>query len=127
MFNGYYLKINNEIYPTKFMVIPTYKPDDKPIVIKSYYDAAYGKHLFLAPKSDLTISFDIRSMYSYEFPEAIQPFNGLMEIEYFDSKIDDYKTDLFRCTSDLNPDIVRQYNDKVLLAQLSITLERVAE
>lgn len=127
MFKGYYLKINGEIYPTRFMVIPSFNVDDSPIVIKSFYDAAYGKHLYIAPKTDLSIKFDIRAMYNDEFPEAIQPINGLMEIEYFDVKINDYKTDKFRCASDLNPQIDRQYNDRILLSQLSVELTRVVE
>lgn len=127
MFNGYYLKINGVIYPTRFMVIPSYSVEDTPIVVKSYYDAAYGKHIYTAPKTDINVNFSIRSMYNTEFPEAVAPFNGVMNIEYFDSKINDYKTDKFVCTSNLNPQIARQYNNNVLYEQLSVTLTRVAE
>lgn len=126
MFEGHYLKINGEVYPNRFLVIPSYRVEDNPIVIKTYYDAEYGKHIITAPRTDLMINFDIRSMYNTEYPEAVQPFNGVMQIEYFDSKINGYKTDSFVCTNNLNPQISRQYNNEILYEQLSITLMRVA-
>lgn len=125
MFNGYYLKINGEIFPTKFMVIPSYNVDDTPIIVKEYYDAAYNKHIARAPKPDVTISFNLRSMYSDEFAEAVSRIVEDMEIEYFNTKINGYKTEKFTYKCDLNPQIARQYNEKVLLEELPVIFVKV--
>lgn len=124
MFNGYYLKIDGTAYPTAFMVIPSYAVDDAPIVVNDYYDADYNHHITKAPKNEITISFNIRSMYSTEFAQAVAPFADTMTIEYYDSKIDGYLTDTFTYEGSLNPKIARQYNNNVLLEELSITLIR---
>lgn len=128
MFNGYYMKIDGAIYPTRLMVISSYAPVDTPIIVKSFRDAAYGNHVVFAPKKDLSIKFKIRSLYNDEFPEAISPIkNGeVMTVEFFDTKTNEYKTDTFVCKSNLVPTIHRQYNDKVLYNELSVELERVA-
>lgn len=126
-FNGYYLKIDGTAYPTAYMVIPSYKLDDSPIVVNDYYDADYNHHIVKAPRNEITISFSIRSMYSTEFVSAIAPFYDTMTIEYYDSKIDGYHTDTFTYEGSLNPQIARQYNNDVLLNELSIKLIRKAE
>lgn len=106
------------------MVIPSYAVDDAPIVVNDYYDAAYNHHIIKAPKNEITISFNLRKMYSDEFTQAIAPFTDTMTIEYFDSKVDGYITDIFTYDGSLNPSINRQYNSRVLLNELSITLKR---
>lgn len=125
MFREYYLKINGVIYPTSAMVIPSYRVDDSPIVVKEFYDGAYNKHINRAPKKDISISFNIRSMYSDEFAEAIAPITEEMVIEYFDAKINGYRSGNFTYKCNLNPKIARQYNKKVLLEELPITLIKV--
>lgn len=125
MFREYYLKINGVIFPTSAMVIPSYKVDDTPIIVKEFYDGAYNKHINRAKKKDVTISFNLRSMYSDEFAAAIAPIVEQMEIEYFDVKTNGYKTGNFTFKCNLNPQIARQYNTKVLIEELPITLIKV--
>jgi len=125
MFREYYLKINGTTFPTSAMVIPSYAVDDTPIIVKEFYDGAYNKHINRAPKKDVTISFNLRSMYSDEFAVAIAPITENMTIEYFDAKVNGYKTANFTYKCNLNPKIARQYNTKVLVEELPITLVKV--
>lgn len=126
MFNGYYLNINGTNYPTAYMVIPSYAVDDAPIIVNDYFDANYNHHIVKAPQNDISISFNIRMMYSTEFVDAIAPFSDTMQIQYYDPKIDDYLTGTFTYEGNLNPKIERQYNDRVLLGELKIKLIRKA-
>lgn len=125
-FGGYYLNINGTNYPTAYMVIPSYKVDDTPIVVNDYYDVSYNHHIVKAPKNDITISFNIRSMYSTEFVSAIAPFSDTMTVQYYDPKINGYLTDTFTYEGSLNPKIARQYNTDVLFEELKIKLIRKA-
>lgn len=103
MFQGYYLKIDGVIYPTRYMVIPSYSVNNEPIIVNDYYDADFGRHISKAPAENISITFNIRQLWNDEFAEAIAPFSDRMSIEYYDAKIDDYVTDYFTYTNKLTP------------------------
>lgn len=127
MFSGYYLRIDGVTYPTEYMVIPTYSLDDAPIVVNDYYDASYERHIIKAPKNNITITFNIRQLFNTEFPAAIAPFTDTMQIEFYDAKIDDYRTGTFTYMGNLNPQNSGQYDGRLVFNELKITLVRKAD
>jgi len=125
-FNGTYLTIDGTAFPTAYMVIPSYKVNNEPIIVNDYYDANYNRHIIKAPAENVTITFRLRQQYNDTYPAVLAFFTDEMEVTYYEPKTDSYLTDTFTYINNLTPEIDRQYNNKVLFKELEMKLVRKA-
>lgn len=99
---SYLLKVNDIEFPIKYMQMRTYAVNDTPIVKSDYYDGEYGRHIELAPKTDISIEFSLRALRESDYVVAIGFFSyEEFTLEYKVSKDGTYQSGVFM----LDPEI----------------------
>lgn len=121
------LKINGEVFPMKWLVIPSWDVNDEPIIKADYFDTEYDRHIIKAPKLKTEITFRIRQLYEDEFRSAIEYFTEEMTVEYYNIKTGQLESGVFTYKNRLTPVLDSFSNGKWLCKELTMVLIKKSE